>query len=156
METRRSPPSRFALADKSQADAAAWYNVGACPVQHLPVFEESIDAYRRALALKPDFMQAMNNLGNALREADHFNEAISAHEQLLTHRPKALPKRALSATCRNSTRTSANRQAGRRGACWSGQSRSTPVAPRPTRRQGGLLTIPSGNQWSSEGGAARK
>ncbi len=46
-------------------------------------YEEAIAAYRATLALRPDFAEAHNNLGNALQLADRYHEAIEAHKRAI-------------------------------------------------------------------------
>ncbi|OYV71168.1 MAG: hypothetical protein B7Z74_07275 [Deltaproteobacteria bacterium 21-66-5] len=42
-----------------------------------------MSAYRKAVALQPDYAKAYCNLGNALREQDRFDEAIAALERAI-------------------------------------------------------------------------
>ena len=39
--------------------------------------EKAVAAYKTAIALKPDYYQSMNNLGNLLRSEDKLDEAES-------------------------------------------------------------------------------
>ncbi len=60
---------------------------------------EEAAAYREALRLRPDFVEAWNNLGNALVGARQPDEARAAFEQspiplLQIHCPPRLPPRA--------------------------------------------------------------
>ena len=38
--------------------------------------DEAIEAYNKALSLKPDYAEAYNNMGNALKEQGKLEEAI--------------------------------------------------------------------------------
>ena len=38
--------------------------------------DEAIEAYNKALSLKPDYAEAYNNMGNALQEQGKLDEAI--------------------------------------------------------------------------------
>ena len=41
--------------------------------------EEAIDAYTKALSIKPDYAEAYNNMGNALNDGDRLDDAIEAY-----------------------------------------------------------------------------
>jgi protein O-GlcNAc transferase len=49
--------------------------------------DEAAKAYRRALALRPDFAEAYTNLGNVLQGQEAFGEAVEAYRQALLLRP---------------------------------------------------------------------
>ena len=49
--------------------------------------EEAIEAYNKALAIKPDYAQAYYNLGNALHEQGKLEEAIEAYNKALAIKP---------------------------------------------------------------------
>jgi protein O-GlcNAc transferase len=54
--------------------------------------EEAVATYREAIAREPNFPEAYNNLGNALREAGRPDEAIACYTaciQLQLQRPGA-------------------------------------------------------------------
>ncbi|MDA9261302.1 tetratricopeptide repeat protein [Planktomarina temperata] len=55
--------------------------------QHLKDFELSIEAYNKALAIKPDYAEAYNNIGNALKEQGKLEEAIEAYNKALAIKP---------------------------------------------------------------------
>ncbi|CAG4910236.1 tetratricopeptide repeat protein [Paraburkholderia gardini] len=48
---------------------------------------DAIEAYRRAVALKPDYPEAHNNLGNALREARQPEAAVESCARAIAERP---------------------------------------------------------------------
>jgi tetratricopeptide (TPR) repeat protein len=49
---------------------------------------EAIAAYRQAIAIKPDFFEALNNLGIALRDFGQLDEAIAAHQSAVALEPQ--------------------------------------------------------------------
>ena len=49
--------------------------------------EEAIEAYKKALAIKPDYADAYNNMGNALQEQGKLEEAIEAYRKALSIKP---------------------------------------------------------------------
>jgi len=49
---------------------------------------EAEDSYRRALELKPDFVEARSNLGGTLHEQGHFLEAETGYRQALEINPE--------------------------------------------------------------------
>jgi tetratricopeptide (TPR) repeat protein len=50
-------------------------------------YEKAIQAFEAAIALKPDYADALNNLANALQNSGQFIAAINAYAQALTHDP---------------------------------------------------------------------
>ena len=53
--------------------------------------EGAIQAYRQALAIKPDSVSALSHLGNALKMQGDLQGAIAAHRQALSIKPGYLP-----------------------------------------------------------------
>ena len=49
--------------------------------------DEAVACYRRAVELKPDFAEAHNNLGNALKDQGEFDEAIAGCRRALELKP---------------------------------------------------------------------
>ena len=49
--------------------------------------EEAIEAYNKALAIKPDYAEAYNNMGDALKEQGKLEEAIEAYNKALAIKP---------------------------------------------------------------------
>ena len=49
--------------------------------------EEAIEAYNKALAIKPDYAEAYNNMGNTLQEQGKLEEAIEAYNKALAIKP---------------------------------------------------------------------
>ncbi|WP_375492208.1 tetratricopeptide repeat protein, partial [uncultured Nostoc sp.] len=50
-------------------------------------YEEAIASYDQALKFKPDYHEAWNNRGNALRKLGRFEEAIASYDQALEIKP---------------------------------------------------------------------
>ena len=48
---------------------------------------EALEAYERALALKPDYAEALNNRGVALAALDRHGEALASYARALEHKP---------------------------------------------------------------------
>jgi tetratricopeptide (TPR) repeat protein len=49
--------------------------------------DEAVACYRKAIELKPDFSEALNNLGNALRAQKRLDEAVSSYCRALELSP---------------------------------------------------------------------
>ena len=49
--------------------------------------EEAIEAYKKALAIKPDYADAYNNMGNALQDQGKLDEAIEVYKKALAIKP---------------------------------------------------------------------
>ena len=47
----------------------------------------SVEAYKKALSIKPDYAEAHNNIGNAFKEQGKFDEAIEAYNKALVIKP---------------------------------------------------------------------
>jgi tetratricopeptide (TPR) repeat protein len=79
VEQRRQSPA--------EASAATEYDRGvrARVVENWPTAE---DAFRRALAFQPDFADAWNELGFALRHLGRYPESIEAYGEALRLRPE--------------------------------------------------------------------
>jgi tetratricopeptide (TPR) repeat protein len=58
-----------------------FFNIG-LTLDELGRHVEAIDAYRRALAIEPDDLQALQHLGNDLHETGQFDAAIKTFEQM--------------------------------------------------------------------------
>ena len=69
-----------------QPTAEAFYNLGLLLVQNEQI-EEAIDCFTKAVALRPNFVEAQTNLGNALAELNRTDEAIAVFERALAIRP---------------------------------------------------------------------
>src|SRR6185312_11191596 len=60
----------------------AWYTLGNV-LQELRRLPDAIEAYQRALALKPDFAEAHHNLGTTYRESRRLEEALEQYRATL-------------------------------------------------------------------------
>ena len=49
--------------------------------------DEAIDAFKKAISIKPDYADAYNNMGNVLGEQGKLEEAIEAYNKALTIKP---------------------------------------------------------------------
>jgi predicted O-linked N-acetylglucosamine transferase (SPINDLY family) len=56
-------------------------------LQGLKRLDEAVASYDRALALKPDYAEALLNRGLALEELKHFYEALESHDRALALKP---------------------------------------------------------------------
>ncbi len=63
------------------------YNFKGAALKGLGHLDLSIDAYKKALAIKPDYAEAYYNMGNALKKHGRLDEAIEAYSKALTIKP---------------------------------------------------------------------
>ncbi len=59
-------------------------------------YDEALACYEKAIGVKPDFVQAMNNRGVTLRALGRIDEALASFDEALTLKPdfaKALSNR---------------------------------------------------------------
>ena len=68
--------------DKDSA-ARAWFSVGYLSEEHTKDLDAAIDAYSKAVRLKPDLAEAYNNRGNAKDEVGRYEEAIADHDKAI-------------------------------------------------------------------------
>ena len=54
--------------------------------------DEAVAQYQQALALKPDFAEAHNNLGTALQDQGKVDEAVAQYRRALGLSIRAMPK----------------------------------------------------------------
>ena len=59
----------------------------AISLQEQGKLEEAIEAYNKALAIKPDYAEAYNNMGVTLKEQGKLEEAIEAYNKALAIKP---------------------------------------------------------------------
>ena len=63
--------------ENNPSDASCWNNLGIVyAADRRPA--EAAEAYRRAIALRPDFRRRKLNLGNAMRDQGRWAEAVEA------------------------------------------------------------------------------
>jgi predicted O-linked N-acetylglucosamine transferase (SPINDLY family) len=74
-------------ADPSHADAIHLLGALGESYRVLHRIPEAIACYRRALELKPDFVEVHNNLGNLLKEQGNLDEALACYRRVLELRP---------------------------------------------------------------------
>jgi Flp pilus assembly protein TadD len=67
--------------------AEAEYNKG-LEAESAKRFSEAIADFRRAVEIQPNFHEAWNELGFALRQTGQFTDALKAYEQALRLRPE--------------------------------------------------------------------
>ena len=78
--------SYLRLAESAPPSAELWHLLGVVAFQGGNA-STAIERYRKALALKADFLQAQNNLGVALKAAGRFDEAQAAFSAALLRSP---------------------------------------------------------------------
>ena len=49
--------------------------------------EEALASYDKALAIKPDYAEALNNRGNALQDLKRPDEALASYDKALAIKP---------------------------------------------------------------------
>ena len=67
-------------------DADAYYNMG-IGLQEKNKLEEAIEAYNKALSIKPDYADAYHNMGITLKNQGKLDEAIEAYSKALSIKP---------------------------------------------------------------------
>ena len=56
-------------------------------LKQLGKLEEAIEAYKKAIALKPDYAKAYYNMGVTLKDQGKLDEAIEANKKATTLKP---------------------------------------------------------------------
>ncbi len=74
------------LAPTPEASADADYNVG-LHEKEAKRFPAAVASFRRAVEVRPNFPEAWNELGFALRQTGKYEEALRAYDQALKLRP---------------------------------------------------------------------
>ena len=67
--------------------SASLFNIQGAVLNGLGQFDASVEAYNKALAIKPDYAEAYYNMGNALKEQGKLEEAIEAYNKALAIKP---------------------------------------------------------------------
>ena len=63
------------------------YNILGAANRGLGKLDEAIDAYTKAISIKPDFADAYSNIGNALKEQGKLEEAIDTYKKAISIKP---------------------------------------------------------------------
>ena len=72
---------------KQFPQSAILFNIQGAVLKGLGQLELSVDAYNKALAIKPDYAEAYNNMGVTLQEQGKLEEAIETYNKALTIKP---------------------------------------------------------------------
>jgi len=67
--------------------SATLFNIQGAVLKGLGQFVASVEAYNKALAIKPDYAEAYNNMGVTLQEQGKLEEAIEAYNKVLVIKP---------------------------------------------------------------------
>ena len=67
--------------------SALLFSINGAVLKALGQLDLSVEAYTKALAIKPDYADAYNNMGNALKEQGKLEEAIAAYKKALAIKP---------------------------------------------------------------------
>ena len=67
--------------------SAVLFNIQGAVLKGLEQLEASVEAYNKALAIKPDFAEANNNMGVTLKEQGKLAEAIEAYNKAIAIKP---------------------------------------------------------------------
>ena len=63
------------------------YNISGVAYRGLDQLDASVKSYEKALSIKPDFVEASYNMGNALRDQGKLNEALEAYTKAISIKP---------------------------------------------------------------------
>ena len=74
------------LTKKYTTSLTLWNLMGASAAQ-IGQLDDAILAFQKALSIKPDYAEAYNNIGNALKDQDKIKEAIDAYTKALSIKP---------------------------------------------------------------------
>jgi tetratricopeptide (TPR) repeat protein len=74
------------LTKKYTTSLTLWNLMGASAAQ-IGQLDDAILAFQKALSIKPDYAEAYNNIGNALKDQDKMKEAIEAYNKALSIKP---------------------------------------------------------------------
>jgi tetratricopeptide (TPR) repeat protein len=66
--------------------AKFYYNLGV-DYDDIGRYEEALEAYNKAIKIKPDYHEAWSNKGNALRKLGRYNEALEACNKAIEIKP---------------------------------------------------------------------
>ena len=63
------------------------FNIIGATNQGLGKLDEAIEAYNKAITIKPDYAEAYYNMGNALNDQGKLDNAIGAYNKAISHKP---------------------------------------------------------------------
>ena len=63
------------------------YNIIGASHKGLGTLDDAVEAYNKALSIKPDYAEAYNNMGNALKEQGKLDDAVEAYNKALSIKP---------------------------------------------------------------------
>jgi len=72
---------------KQFPNSSVLFNIQGAVLQGLGQLASSVDAYKKALAIKPDDAETHNNMGISLKQQGKLDEAIEAHTQAIFIKP---------------------------------------------------------------------
>ena len=72
---------------KQYPNSLGLWNLLGISAAQIGKLDKAIDAFNKAISIKPDYADAYNNLGNALQEQGKLGEAIEAYNKALTIKP---------------------------------------------------------------------
>ena len=72
---------------KEYPDTFLLWNILGISASQIGMLDKAIEAFKKALLLKPDYTEVYNNLGNALREKGKLDQAINAYKKALLLNP---------------------------------------------------------------------
>ncbi len=75
--------------DISSLKAWAYFKIGFC-YEILGVYTKAIEAYKQAIRINPDYVDAYNNLGNSFDELGYYTKAIEAYKQAIHINPNCI------------------------------------------------------------------
>ena len=68
-------------------DSFILYNICGASFTSMDKPKEAIDAYKKGIAINPDYVEAYNNMGNTLKNQDKLEEAIKAFKKAIAINP---------------------------------------------------------------------
>ena len=83
------------------------YNNIGIALQKQNKLEEAIEAYNKAISIKPDHADAYNNMGIALKEQGKLEEAIEAYKKAISIKPDYADAQHMVSSLTGETTTSA-------------------------------------------------
>ena len=72
---------------KQYPNSLVLWNLSGASAAQIGKLDEAIDAFKKAISIKPDYADAYNNMGNALKGQGKLEEAIEAYDKVLSIKP---------------------------------------------------------------------